>query len=36
MKQLQALITAILLYTIFRLTIDSKFAADFIQYLVEE
>lgn len=35
MKQFQALITAAVLYTVFRFTIDSKFATDFIQYLVE-
>ena len=36
MKQFQALITVALLYTVFRFTIDSKFAADFMQYLVEK
>lgn len=36
MKQFQALITVTLLYTVFRITIDSKFAAEFMQYIVED
>ena len=35
MRQISALITASVLYTVFFLSIDSKFAADFIQYLTE-
>jgi len=35
MRQVSALITASLLYTVFLLSIDSKFADDFIHFLAE-
>ncbi len=35
MKYLDTLITASVLYAVFFLSIDSKFAADFRQYLIE-
>lgn len=35
MRQLSALITASVLYTVFLLSIDSKFAGDFIHFLSE-
>ena len=35
MKQISALMTASVLYTVFFLSIDSKFAADFMQYVAE-
>ena len=35
MKNFYALITAYILYALFFLSIDSKFAAEFRQYLIE-
>ena len=35
MRHILTLITASVLYTVFFLSIDSKFAADFINYLTE-
>ncbi len=35
MKRFYALITAIFLYAVFYLSIGSKFAAEFMEYLVE-
>ena len=35
MKHFHALITASVLYAVFFLSIDSKFAAEFMRYLVE-
>ena len=35
MKNFYALITASVLYVVFCLSIDSKFAAEFRQYLIE-
>ena len=35
MRNIAALITASILYAVFFLSIDSKFAADFREYLIE-
>ena len=35
MRQIRALITVVVLYTVFCLSINHKFANDFMQYLID-